>query len=298
VAFFANGNPIGTDTASPFTIDWANVPAGAYSLTAVASDNEGLRTTSAAVPITVGAGKALYFIHVDHLNTPRLIADATQKTVWRWDQQEPFGNNPASEDPDGDGIAFSFPQRFPGQYYEAETLLHYNYFRDYDASIGRYAESDPIGLRGGLNTYVYALGGPLSLSDPSGLLILVCVRALSNGLPGNHTYLWDTTASRCCGRVPGEHPLADCKEKGPGRTGDHCMPVEGSEGNERQIMGCCGVRGQAGDYWPYINDCVDTVNDCLNQSGLKMPEVPGGNRRGTACSSCWRENDTFQTESP
>ncbi len=168
VDFFANGIPIGTDTESPFTIDWANVQAGAYSLTAVATDNEGLQTTSAAVPITVGAGKALYFIHVDHLNTPRLIADSAQKTVWRWDQQEPFGANPANEDPDGDGIAFSFPQRLPGQYYDAETLLHYNYFRDYDASIGRYVESDPIGLRGGLNTYIYVDGRPLEFVDPTG----------------------------------------------------------------------------------------------------------------------------------
>ena len=169
VAFFANGNPVGTATASPFTIQWANVQAGAYSLTAVATDNEGLQTTSVAVPITVNAVKALYFIHVDHLNTPRLIADSTQKTVWRWDQDEPFGTNPANEDPDGDGIAFSFPQRFPGQYYDAEKLLHYNYFRDYDAGIGRYVQSDPIGLDGGLNTYFYVLSSPLSRTDARGL---------------------------------------------------------------------------------------------------------------------------------
>ena len=143
--------------------------AGAYSLTAVATDNEGLQTTSAAVPIAVGAAQALYFIHADHLNAPRLVADSMQKTVWRWDQQEPFGNNPADEDPDGDGIAFSLPQRFPGQYYDAETLLHYNYFRDYDATIGRYVESDPIGLKGGLNPFVYVTASPIRISDPSGL---------------------------------------------------------------------------------------------------------------------------------
>ncbi len=169
VAFFANGNPIGTATSNPFTVQWANVQAGAYSLTAVATDNEGLQTASTAVPITVGAGKALYFIHVDHLNTPRLVADGTQKTVWRWDQAEPFGNSPADEDSDGDAITFSFPQRFPGQYYDAETLLHYNYFRNYDLSIGRYARFDPVGLRGGINGYAYASGVPLTLGDTFGL---------------------------------------------------------------------------------------------------------------------------------
>ena len=62
------------------------------------------------------------------------------------------------------------PLRFPGQYFDAETGLHYNYFRDYDPSTGRYIESDPIGLDGGLNTYLYAESNPLLLVDPYGLL--------------------------------------------------------------------------------------------------------------------------------
>ena len=196
VTFYANGAPIGTVTSSPFATDWANVQAGAYSLTAVATDNEGLQTTSAAVPITVGARRALHYIHVDHLNTPRLIADGTRKTVWRWDQQEPFGNNSAGEDPNGDAIAFSYPQRFPGQYYDAETLLHYNYFRDYDPSLGIYKESDPVGLEAGPNTYAYGKGSPTKKSDFFGLD--TCGSGFAEGLVPDNPFFFPI--SFCCRR--------------------------------------------------------------------------------------------------
>jgi RHS repeat-associated protein len=105
----------------------------------------------------------------NHLNTPRLVADSTGTTVWRWDQQEPFGNNPADENPSGLG-AFDLPLRLPGQRYDKETNLAYNMARDYDPAIGRYIQSDPIGLRGGINTYNYVGGSPLILVDPYGLV--------------------------------------------------------------------------------------------------------------------------------
>lgn len=66
-------------------------------------------------------------------------------------------------------IPFAMNLRFPGQYFDAESRLHYNYFRDYDPTIGRYTESDPIGLSGGLNTYSYIRGTPLSAVDVRGL---------------------------------------------------------------------------------------------------------------------------------
>ncbi len=167
VELYANASLIATLTASPYTFNWTGVGTGTYALTAKAVDNNNAETVSTAVNITVTVASTLYFIHPDHLNTPRLVADATGTTVWRWDQQEPFGNNPADENPSGLG-AFDLPLRLPGQYYDKETNLSYNYFRDYDPSLGRYGESDPIGLYGGINSYAYGDSSPLVFVDPAG----------------------------------------------------------------------------------------------------------------------------------
>jgi RHS repeat-associated protein len=88
--------------------------------------------------------------------------------VWLWHQAEPFGNTVPDENPSGLGT-FDIPLRLPGQYFDKETNLHYNYFRDYDPSIGIYKQSDPIGIDGGLNIYAY-VRDPLQETDRYGLM--------------------------------------------------------------------------------------------------------------------------------
>lgn len=109
----------------------------------------------------------VYYLHTDHLGTPRAVTDSQGEVLWRWDS-DPFGATLPDQDPDGDGIPFIFNLRFPGQYYDQETGLHYNYFRYYDPSTGRYLTSDPIGLAGGLNTYAYVGENPINFIDPTG----------------------------------------------------------------------------------------------------------------------------------
>jgi RHS repeat-associated protein len=88
----------------------------------------------------------LFYVHTDHLNAPRKIAQPSSGTLaWRWDA-DPFGTAAPNDNPAGLG-AFAYNLRFPGQYYQSETGLNQNWNRDYDPQVGRYVESDPIGQR-------------------------------------------------------------------------------------------------------------------------------------------------------
>jgi len=108
--------------------------------------------------------------YADQLGTPRAITRPSDNALlWKWENSDPFGNNAPNEDPSSLGVTTKYNLRLPGQYADAETGTYYNYFRDYDPSIGRYIESDPIGLKAGLSTYAYVSSTPLKYIDPNGL---------------------------------------------------------------------------------------------------------------------------------
>jgi RHS repeat-associated protein len=99
-----------------------------------------------------------------------VIVNASDTPVWRWDSA-PFGDTIANEQPGGGATpAFSYSLRFPGQQYDSESGLHYNYFRDYEPGAGRYVQSDPIGLRGGLSAFGYAGQSSMAFVDSLGLI--------------------------------------------------------------------------------------------------------------------------------
>ncbi len=135
-----------------------------------------------------------YYLHSDHLNTPRLATNQAQTLLWKWDS-DAFGLGNPIGDVDGDGVVVDIPLRFPGQIFEAYSNLNYNYFRDYDPSTGRYVQSDPIGLEGGLNTYGYVGGNPLSFSDVDGLFARPGARAGTSNSAMNPYF--DPTVAPC-----------------------------------------------------------------------------------------------------
>lgn len=115
-----------------------------------------------------GSTVAVYYVHSDQLNTPRAVTrPSDNKQMWSW-FSDPFGTTAANSNPGGAG-AFAYNLRFPGQLFDGQAGLHQNMARDYDPAVGRYVESDPIGLAAGVNTYAYVGADPIDWLDPDGL---------------------------------------------------------------------------------------------------------------------------------
>lgn len=119
------------------------------------------------------AGGQTYAIHDDQVGRPEAVTDANQTVVWRA-QNLAFTQNIILS-------TITFNLGFPGQYFDSETSAWNNGYRDYKSGLGRYLESDPVGLTGGFNTYAYVGSNPLSFSDLLGLLQQLSYSTISGG---------------------------------------------------------------------------------------------------------------------
>lgn len=169
---------------------------------------------------------------------------------------------------------------------ELDLVKHYNYFRDYDPGLGRYLESDPIGLNGGFNTFGYALANALSQYDPFGLAVALCKRPADLPFPLNQAnHYWLKTDKHEAGMggmrgvVPGQDGNSD-KPYDSTQTVDHTGQSKAPNAScELQINvdeACVdkNIRpGQGTGRWHPYNQCQSFAYGVLSKcrTGPQMP---------------------------
>jgi len=114
-----------------------------------------------------GSNERISYLHVDHLKTPRRATSEDGTVTWGW-ESDAFGTQSPDEDVDDDART-NIRLRFLGQYHDIETGLHYNWYRYYSPSLGRYLQSEPIRFGNRLNTFNCVDQNPLSWIDFNGL---------------------------------------------------------------------------------------------------------------------------------
>jgi RHS repeat-associated protein len=177
-------------------------------------------------------GGSIYYHHNDHLGTPLALTDSNAAVVWSA-AYKPFGEAQVDQ---GSTVVNNF--RFPGQYYDAESGLHYNWHRYYDPKTGRYLTADPIGLEMGFNhLYAYVANNPLNLIDIFGL-VPDCPCKESD-LNGNIDWCQDTFFS------PITHSGYTCYRSLPGKDGQQCCykDNEAPQANPDSVSPASGRNG-------------------------------------------------------
>lgn len=237
-----------------------------------------------------GASQQLHYVEPDHLGTPRVIIDGQRNVpIWEWGiTGEAFGNSPPNQDPDHDGQAFTFDLRFPGQRYDNATGLNYNYFRDYDPTTGRYVESDPIGLVGGITTYSYVADRPITFSDPFGLEVTTHCRTIDDsrvawlGIKHCAVFVWHWEVKGCPPKrkkvIDAQYSIAGGRTP-QGPTGlTYRLDAESFNNGSGEDYAVAPPGGMGGNEW---DDAVRNAGDNYN-SGEPYDAVWGPNSNTAA----------------
>ncbi|WP_417069864.1 RHS repeat-associated core domain-containing protein [Niveibacterium terrae] len=214
-----------------------------------------------------------------HLDAVRMIVRAGDHMIrWRWDQSDPFGVTPPIENPSALG-AYTYNPRFPGQVYDRESNLFQNWNRDYDPVVGRYVQSDPIGLGGGVNTYGYVGGNPLNYVDAMGLDREVI---FWNPLPHPASVMGHVSSRQGDGsnNSYGEsgwdrtYPSADAyinrQTDGLGRGGIGAVIALNHEQDTIFDRCMAAEKKNSGSYNAMTNNCTSAAQACLMEARVKI----------------------------